>query len=167
MRKFVRTLLLLLIFAIMFPFVFPWKDGKPLLSLSDLKMPKIAGVELPELPDIQLPGREKEEEPARKPHQPVKLYRWKGAGGNVEFGNQPPQGVAYEIVEVNPDANVIQVAKPAAPAAEAPLQEEKKGVSIPSPLTVSPGEAMQLLEDTQRIREMSEERLKQHDALLQ
>ncbi len=165
MRKYLRTLLLLLVFAAIFPFVYPWKDGKPLLSWSDIKLPPL---QLPELPEIRLPGSR---ETAREPHQPVKLYRWQDATGNIQFSNTPPaEGVTYEQVEVNPDANLIQ-ALPAGNTSEeettAKQEVSEAGSTLPSPLTVSPGEALQLMEDARHIREMSEQRLRQHEALTQ
>ena len=160
MRKFIRLLLMLLLFAAIFPFVYPWKDGKPMLSWSDIRMPTMPEITLPELPK---PG-----EATRESNQPVTLYRWQGPDGSTQFGSEPPaEGINYEVVAVNPDANLIQ----ALPPSEAPVEaEEKEGgnsTSLPSPLTVSPGEAMQLMEDAKNIREMSEERLRQHEALAQ
>ena len=168
MRKIIRTLLFLLIFAAIFPFVYPWKDGKPMLSWSDLKMPEMPSVALPDIPDISLPG---DETTTRKPHQSVKLYRWQGEDGSTQFSNEPPAGaVAYEIVEVNPDANLIQ-SVPTDDASVAAKTETAESAdttsSLPSPLTVSPGEALQLIEDARNLRELSEERLRQHEALTQ
>jgi hypothetical protein len=166
-RKINRILLLLLLLAVIFPFTFPWKDGKPMLSWSDLQLPGMPSLKLPELADISLPGKEEE---AREPHQPVKLYRWQTPDGSMQFSNEPPpSGVRYEVVEVNPDANLIQ-GQPLAAAEEESVTPEEgtaPAASLPSPLTVSPDEAMQLFEDAREIREMSEERLRQHEALTQ
>lgn len=161
MRKFIRLLLLLLLFAVIFPFTFPWKDGKPMLNLSDIRMPNMPSVTLPELPGAG--------EATRESNQPVTLYRWQGADGSTQFGSEPPaNGVKYEEVEVNPDANLIQALPPSAPPEASETQEENTLSSpLPSPLTVSPGEAMQLMEDAKKIRQMSEERLRQHEALTQ
>lgn len=161
MRKFIRLLLLLLLFAVIFPFTFPWKDGKPMLNLSDIRMPNLASVTLPELPGTG--------EGSRESNQPVTLYRWQGADGSTQFGSEPPaEGSNYEVVEVNPDANLIQALPPSVPA-EADKSAEAKAPSspLPSPLTVSPGEAMQLMEDAKKIQQISEERLRQHEALTQ
>jgi hypothetical protein len=169
MRGFSRTLLLLLLIAAIFPFVFPWKDGKPLLSWSELKVPGIENIEIPDIPDIPLPGIKEDDEATRKPHEAVKLYRWQAADGSMQFSNEPPRGVAYEIVEVHPDANIIQPQPLNAPDSEGDADSgsvEEKSLSIPSPLTVTPGEAMQLLEETRRLKEMSQER-QQHEAVMQ
>jgi hypothetical protein len=156
-------MLLLLVFAAIFPFTFPWKDGKPMLSWSELKLPGMPEVEVPE---ITLPGSE---EQARDPHQPLSLYRWQDSEGGAQFSNEPPpEGVAYQRVEVNPDANLLQAPPPAIKQeSPSPQGETAPDSSLPSPLTVSPGEAMQLIEDAHEIREMSEQRLRQHEELTQ
>ena len=160
MRKAIRLLLLLLL-AVIFPFTFPWKDGKPMLSLSDIRMPNMSSVTLPELPGQGGTSRES--------NQPVTLYRWQGADGSTQFGSEPPaNGVTYQVVEVNPDANLIQALPPSDTPDTAETEGDKSATSpLPSPLTVSPGEAMQLMDDVKKIRQMSEERLRQHEALSQ
>lgn len=160
MRKIIRTLLLLLLFAAIFPFVYPGKDGKPLLSWSELKMPTLHSFNLPQMPDIALPGKE---EP-RAPHQPVKVYRWQGEDGGIQFSNEPPTPeVAFTVVEVNPDANLIQA--PSADNNTRGAKTETPSSPFPSPLTVSPGQALQLIEDARNVQKLSDERLRQQDAL--
>jgi hypothetical protein len=166
MRNLIRLLLLLLLFAALFPFVYPWKDGKPLLSWSALKLPQLSSLQLPEIPDIALPGKT---ESTADTHQPVRVYRWQGEDGGIQFSNEPPPaGVAYTVVEVNPDANLIQAPSPAAPHASA---EETKATEpsgkLPTPLTVSPGQALQLIEDARKVQQLSDERLRRQEALSQ
>jgi hypothetical protein len=177
MRTLIRTLLLLLLFAALFPFLYPWQDGKPLLSWSALRAqfgaPAMPNLSLPKRPWPSLTGIESGGETgARQPHQPVVVYRWQGADGSAQFSNEPPApGVAYEVVEVNPDANLIQA--PVQP----PVKESRSGtatqgaegapaMALPSPLTVSPTEAMQLLKDARKVQELSVERLRQQEAQL-
>ena len=160
MRKYIRLLLLLLLFAAIFPFTFPWKNGKPILDWRELKMPETTTVELPEL---TLPQGEETTRPA---HQPVTLYRWKDSDGVIQFGNEPPGGgIAFETVEVNPDANLLQAPTAAPQGQESGAEAPSASPSLPSPLTVSPEEALQIFEDAKEIREMSEERLRQHEAI--
>lgn len=171
MRKIIRTLLLLLVFAAIFPFTFPWKDGKPMLSWSDITMPTMPKVELPKVSAISEPQQEGEKEgPDRAAHQAVKLYQWTGADGSMNFSNEPPPaGLAYKLIDVHPDANLIQ-ALPTITAEESGSNTEgdgpANGAMPPSLLTVSPGEAMQLMEQAQELKQLSEERLQQHEALM-
>ena len=167
MRKINRILLLLLLLAAIFPFTFPWKDGKPLLNWSDITKPEIPEITLPEMPELADLTKSDNKEEIRAPHQPVTLYRWQSDDGGIQFSNElPPQGVSYEVVEVNPDANIVQAITPETGQKPA-TEEEASGISLPSPLTVSPQEATQLLEDARKIRDMSEERLRQHEAIMQ
>ncbi len=167
MRKHIRILLLILVVAAVIPFVYPWKDGKPLLSWSDIRLPQGPAIELPELPEMALPGKE---DSPRAPHQPVKLYRWQDAEGGIQFSNElPPVGVTFEIVEVNPEANLIQaqpVNREDGSESATLIDDSASQTRLPSPLTVSPGEAVQLYEDAHEIREISEQRLRQQEELL-
>jgi hypothetical protein len=159
-RKLNRTLLLLLLLAVIFPFTFPLKEGRPLLSLSDLGLPK--------MPSLGLPG---DGEAAGGSGQPVIFYRWQGSDGRAQYSSEPPaSGVAYEVIEVDPDTNLIQ----AVPVEEIDRGEEEASSGteqprsmLPSPLTVSPEEAMQLFKDAREIREISEQRLRQTESLAQ
>jgi hypothetical protein len=89
----------------------------------------------------------------------------------MQFSNQPPVGVAdYEVVEVNPDANLIQsipVEETGTAEKSGAIKAEKPSTSLPSPLTVSPGQARQLIEDARTMQKLSEERLRQQQALTQ
>ena len=139
-----------------------------MLSWSDLRMPDMPSVTLPEMPQISLPSAD---DATREPYQPVQIYRWQGADGSIQFSNEtPPERVDYELVEVNPDANLIQAVPTGDTGSndKTGMEEESAASSsLPSPLTGSPGEAMQLMEDAHKLRELSEERLRQHEALIQ
>ncbi len=102
-KNMIRTLLLLLVLGAVFPFVYPWSDGKPLLSLNDLALPAAPDLSLP---DIALSQSDK---PAG---QPVVVYKWQDAEGGWQFGSKPPQGVNYEVVELDPNANLLPGVKP-------------------------------------------------------
>lgn len=166
MRRFMITLLLLLVFAGVLPFVFPW--GKPMLSWEKVMDEGISSISIPDIPELSSLTLPWQEEKARTVGEPITLYRWEDADGTPQYSNEPPVGVSYERVKVQPDANLIQAIKTESAHAR---KEAETGVSEApknglSPLTVSPEETMQLLEDTQRLREVSEERLRQHEALI-
>lgn len=166
MRNLIRLLLLLLLFAAVFPFIYPWKDGKPLLSWSALKLPHLSSLKLPEMPDIVLPGKT---ESRGEAHPPVKVYRWQGEDGSIQFSSEPPaKWVAFEVVEVYPDANLIQAPSPALPPASTEEMKATEASSkLPTPLTVSPGQALQLIEDARKVQQLSDERLRRQETLSQ
>lgn len=166
MRKFTRTLLMLLLFAAIFPFLYPWKDGKPLLSWSQLSLPQLPQETMPTSTPSPSPDEEDTRERKREPNRGVMIYRWRGSDGEVQFGSTPPpKGVAFESVEVLPDANLIQSTTAVAPADSA--DEPSPATSpLPTPLTVSPEQLKQLFEDAHRLQQFSTERLQQQQELL-
>lgn len=95
-RKIIKLLLLLLLLSGILPFVYPF--GRPLLTLSDISLPKLEkiGEKLPDLPKFDT-----------RSGQTVTVYRWRDNSGNWSFGSEPPAGVQAETMTVNPDANLI------------------------------------------------------------
>jgi hypothetical protein len=112
-RKIIRLLLLLLLFAALAPFVLPLNHGKPLLSLERLR--------LPAMPEISLPSvQESQDNPT------VTAYKWRDAEGNWQFASEPPQGLPYETIELDPNTNLLQGLKNTpAPAAEDARQSDE------------------------------------------
>lgn len=98
-RKVIRTLLLLLVVATLFLFVYPLKDGKPLLSVDKIRLPAMPDVSLP---DVALPTS------GTGDTAEVTIYKWQDSEGGWHFSNEPPPaGVRYETSRINPDANRI------------------------------------------------------------
>ncbi len=117
-RKMLRMLLLLLVFAAVVPFVYPLKNGKPLLSLEQLRLPSLPELSLPELP---LPSPNN-----AAGNGTVTAYKWRDAQGNWQFDSEPPKDVAYETMELDPNTNLIQGMKAApSPAPAEPAMTEK------------------------------------------
>jgi len=133
-----------------------------MLDWRELSLPEVAPIELPE---FNLPPGESAE---RQPHQPITLYRWLDNSGGVQFGTTPPtDGIPYETLEVHPDANLIQPPVATSLPQQSQRRESSPSPSLTSPLSTSPQEAMQIMQDAREIREMSQERLRQHEALTQ
>lgn len=121
-RRLIASLLALLVIAAILPFVLPLgKDGKPLLE-----PPKFALPSAPELPNIDpgqwLAGEEQDNE--------VTVYRWQDEQGQWHYGEQPPEGVAYEERTLDTDANLIQALPPASPPTTAPSLGGRLGESL-------------------------------------
>lgn len=138
-RNFIRTLLLLFVFSAVFPFVYPWQDGKPLLSLNQLKLPA-----LPELPWSN----------TDRADQPVTVYKWQDAEGSWQFGNEPPQGVAYESRELDPNTNLLAGVE-AAPSATPVTTEGKLPVQTGTELVYgyTPDKIEAMMEKTRQVRD--------------
>lgn len=144
-KNLIRTLLLLLVFSIVFPFVYPWKDGKPLLSLNQLKFPTLPEMSLPELP------LSKQED-----GQKVTVYKWQDAQGSWQFGNQPPQGVAFVVLELDPNTNLLAaeettpVSTPAATPEKQPPAEPGSGEIV---FGYTPDKIEAMMEKTRQVRD--------------
>lgn len=86
-----KKLILLLSLAIVLAFILPW--GNPLLTWKQLKQYKSA---------IPLPATVHDDQ------REVTVYRWRDTEGNWHFSNEPPaEGIDYQVLEVNPDTNLI------------------------------------------------------------
>lgn len=161
-RIVIRILLLLLVLAGIFPFVYPMKDGKPLLSLDDIVLPKLPDVSLP---DVSLPG---DEPPAGTP---VTIYKWRDSSGNLHFSSEkPPAGVAYEAGEVDPNANLIQGVA-TVPAKTSP-QTSGKGDAAPSSdkpsvFGYTPEKISEMMEQTRKAKKALEERQQADQQLME
>ena len=110
MRLFVKIIVTTLVLAGLLSFTqFKGKDGRPLMSLDSLKIPKL---ELPGLPDT--PGRTEQD----------RVYRWSDAEGVIHFTDTPrPSGVDYTVKAYDPNANLIQ-SVPAEKPVEPPRRKE-------------------------------------------
>jgi hypothetical protein len=152
-RSVIRVLLLLLVFAGIFPFVYPLKDGKPLLSLDQLTMPKIPDVSLP---NVSLPLSE--DKPAATP---VTVYKWQDAEGNWHFSNEPPPaGIPYESSEVDPNANLIQGvnSSPAATAEETQSKRNSDKTDKEVVFGYTPEKVGEMMEKTRNVKKALEQR---------
>ncbi len=155
-RLVIKSLLALLVLAGAVPFVLPLRDGKPLLSWSDIKLPKLPV----EVPDVSLPAD------SSSP-QEVALYRWRDADGVIQFSNEPPPpGIAFESVSIDPNANIVQPFTAPEPKAGEPGPGQPPQTAQPgSPY--SPENVQQLFEDTHKIRETADARTRDLERTLQ
>lgn len=142
-KRIIRTLLLLLVFAAIAPFVYPLKNGKPLLSFEQLR--------LPSLPDIPLltGGNTSESET-------VTAYKWRDSQGNWQFGSEPPQDVPYEAVELDPNTNLLQRVKSApepAPAKRAAMDKTPDAGEEDVVFGYTPEKIEAMMEKTREVRD--------------
>ncbi len=129
MGLFLKLMMFLVVLGLAAPFVLKGPDGKPLMSLDKIVMPKTP--EIPdsvknlaeELPDIENPMEEKK--------APTKVYSWRDENGVMQFSNTPPPSSTQSVAvkQYNPDSNVVKMEQP--PVVEEPesatLSEGGKG----------------------------------------
>jgi hypothetical protein len=158
-RTIIKGLLALLVVAGAAPFILPLDEGRPLLSLDDLKAPS-----LPELPKVDLtsPAGESAAEPG-----PAHVYRWKDEGGNWHYSDEaPPEGTAYETIVTEPVRNTIPA--PAQPASE-PEGTAAAGASeddTDTPSIYSPEGVRKVLEDARDVQTLMDDHNKRLDGQL-
>jgi hypothetical protein len=156
-RKLIRILMLVLIFATAFLFIYPMKNGKPLLSLGALHLPSIPEVPLPEIPSL---GQGKGD-------APVTVYQWQDSNGGWHFSNEaPPAGVRYEARTVDPNTNLLQSE---GATASAPPEQRHSSPSTDQTLDFdySPESISRVLEQTDKVREAAEQRQRQQQEIIE
>ncbi len=160
MKFFVKLMITVVVLAVLLPFTFlKGKDGKPLMSLSDLKAPNLS---MPKVPDAL-----KSANPANKAGGKDIIYKWKDAKGVLHFSSTPPPaGIKYSAKGYDPDMNLIQSVKveeeKPAPAAEVPSLEK------PSDLVgvYSPAKIKKLKQDALNVQKLLNDRNKKLEAII-
>lgn len=94
------------------------------------------------------------------------FHKWQDAHGKWHFGEAPPEGIATTVVKIDTAANVIRSVKMA--TSESVEKQERKLAKTdkpPLPMTVSPDQATNLMEDARNVESLLSERTKQLDAI--
>ncbi len=160
-RRIIKLLLMLLAFSGIIPFVYPF--GQPLLSLQTLSLPNLKTIEnnLPELPSLSIGER--------RSGETVKVYRWRDSSGNWSFGSEPPQGVQYDEMSVNPDANLIQglaQTEDKAKSETTTIQSDDGGKTV-SVMGYSAEDVSKIMQSAREARAAMEQRYQQERAIIE
>jgi len=160
MKFFVKLMIAAVVLAVLLPFTFlKGKDGKPLMSFSDLKMPNLA---MPEVPDALKDAQR------QKAGGKDVIYKWKDAKGVLHFTSKPPPaGIEYTSKGYDPNTNLIQSVKieeekPIEPFADAPKIEK------PSDLVnvYSPDKIEKLMKDAKNVQKLLNQRNQKLEAMM-
>ncbi len=165
MRLFVKLIFAALFIAVLLPFtLLKGTDGKPLMSVSDLKMPDIGLSEIAKqakLPNLSV---------SKSAHQDI-VYQWRDAEGSLHFTSQPPpEGTEYTVKGYDPRTNLIQSVKieeePEVSVTDSEQNErtQVKGASdIGNPY--SPEKVEKLFNDAKNVEKLLNDRMKQQEAM--
>lgn len=157
MKLMFKLILTILVLAFVLPFTPLMPGGKPMMSLSDIRLPEFS---IPNVPTIG-----SKEPVLRKSGKARTFYRWKDAEGKVHYSDKPPEGSAGEVasLDIDPNTNLV-------PAVEAPpepepvaskVSDKKKSADSSSPTSsYSPDAIKKLFEDANRIKQQALERNK-------
>jgi len=154
MGLFIKILLLLLVAALVAPFVLKGPDGQPLMTLDEIQKPEVLSNLKESISEVSMPfqGGEKEQPPTLKAAK-RKLYSWKDEQGNVHYSNvAPTDSASIKTIHVDPNINVIKMDKPEeGQSAALPVQEEQGQPGTgPSMISVYTPEGTQKLIDEAR-----------------
>ena len=169
MKLFVKLLLALLVIGMLLPFtLLKGRDGKPMMSFSDIQLPDFSIPDLPELPSIN--ATQTSDSQGESLAGKDVFYKWLDSEGNIQFTTTPPpEGVEYTLKGYDPNTNVIQAVKP---IAEEPEQDESaqadKQISSTEEVgnPYSPEKVEKLFDDAKNIEKLLNDRLKNQEALI-
>lgn len=166
MKLFVKLIFAALFLAVLLPFtLLKGKDGRPLMSVGDLKMPAIS---LPKVSnDAKLPRL-----PASASANQDIIYQWRDAEGSLHFTSQPPpEGTEYTVKGYDPRTNLIQSVKleeePEASNSDSEQNNRapvKEASEIGNPY--SPEKVEKLFNDARNIEKLLNDRMKQQEAMI-
>lgn len=154
-RKMITLLFLLLALVLLVLFTLPLKDGKPLRSWDDVKLPPTPALQLPQWAQGG----------ARETPAQVTVYRWRDDNGVWQYDSMPPaDGRPYESRAIDTAANADLF--PSAPRQEHPPAAPTPEPARPAPASPYSAEGIQkLFDDARSLRDMSHERQNAQDTL--
>ena len=166
MKLIWKFFIAVLIIGILLPFTFlKGKDGKPLMSFGNLKMPEFSLPDIPKLPDT---GKDSD---AVLTGNTDLIYEWKDSEGRLQFSNShPPEGIEFTVREYDPNTNVIQSVEIPAKVSEVKSEESrtnKKVISTDGSGNIySPEQIKKLIGDAKNVENVLNDRLKKQDAII-
>jgi hypothetical protein len=165
MKLFVKLMFAALFIAILLPFtILKGKDGRPLMSFSDLKMPSIS---LPKIPDSKPPASISKGMTGKDI-----IYQWRDAEGNLNFTTQqPPAGIEYSVKGYDPRTNLIQSVKiEEEPEVSVTDSEQNDRVQVKGASDIgnpySPEKVEKLFNDAKNVEKLLNDRMKQQEAMI-
>lgn len=161
MKFFLKLMIAAVVLAVLAPFtVLKGKDGKPIMSFSDLKMPDLAMPKVPDaVQDASLP----------KAGGKDVIYQWKDAKGILHFSSTPPpKGTEYTSKGYDPDTNLIQSVKTEEEQPPQTITTEAPRLEKPSDLAnvYSPDKVEKLIKDAKNVQKLLNDRNQKLDAML-
>ncbi|MDH5572300.1 MAG: hypothetical protein OEY89_11075 [Gammaproteobacteria bacterium] len=174
MKLMLKLMLVLLVLVGASPFILPGKNGQPLFSFSDLKMPDFSslfGSSKSKVVVIPEGGAANEEVNNKK--NVTTVHKWLDDSGVWQFSDQNNSGGNSEMVKINPDSNVVQAMKLAKPEEEKTSTTSDNGEkaesdlsSIPLPTTIPMKDIPKLISQTKELKNTLEQRYQEQQTLL-
>lgn len=174
MKLMFKLMLVLLVLIGASPFILPGKNGQPLFSFSDLKMPDFSSLSgSPKSKVVVIPENGTIDKEIVNKKNLTTVHKWMDDSGVWQFSDQNNSGGTSELVNINPDSNVVQAMKVAQP------EDEKSNVatdsgdntetdlsSIPLPTTIPMKDIPKLINQTKELKNTLEQRYQEQQTLL-
>jgi hypothetical protein len=161
MKLFIKFLIAALVLAVLLPFtVLKGKDGRPLMSFSNLKAPDLALPKIPDSDDLSSLSKAGKRTDV--------IYQWRDANGDLHFTSErPPEGVEYTAKGYDPDTNLIQSVEVKHEEPEA-VAVQQPAISTPSDIgnPYSPEKIEKLFKDAQNVQKLMNDRYQQQESIL-
>ncbi|MEL6209511.1 MAG: DUF4124 domain-containing protein [Pseudomonadota bacterium] len=146
-------MMLVLVLAIAGPFFLKGPDGRPMMTMDDVRgtMARTGSSFKTQWRRLRGDvGQALGDENAGK----VQMHRWKDASGQWHYGDEVPDGVVSETIYIDPDASRMD------PIEIRPRQRESSGPGLEGPV-VNPLRAKEILDDVTNARDQANERQEQ------
>jgi hypothetical protein len=156
-----KLLLFILVASVAAPFVLRDRDGHPLMSIHDMRLPEIALPDTNGLKDAVRAARNSTETASDEVHAntgtktSAKIYRWQDEEGGWHFANSAPGERGATEIAVDTSVNVMQMesAAPARdPAANTTSKDTGAGSTATSISALLPlSQAVDVMQDARRV----------------
>lgn len=156
MKKiYYRTLLTIIVVACLMPFVIKGRDGRPLMQLTDLKMPALA------VPGKESIGGMTDSFASSTQTEKVTVYRWQDDQGIWHFSDAENPSGQSEAVQVSLDRTIPGTPVNEASAQARPASRAEEMLAEPMPLL----HAGEILEQARNVETVLQQRYQRQEQL--
>ena len=162
----IKLIIVALVIAAGGLFLVEGPDGNPLLSLDDL------GLNAESFDSLSFDPRtissENLSDDSKASSGTTTIYKWKDEEGIWQFSNTPVERPGVEVMEVDGNVNIIQALDMNAynsASDSSPSSTRQTRKEIPGVMTVSPGQAAQMMDTVNNLQESVDKRKADMDAM--
>ncbi len=153
MKIFIKLLLLLLIGAIAAPFFLKTPEGRPLITLEQIKIPELSIFSTDPVSRWFRDSKDNETDS-------IKVYKWRDEKGVVHYSDYKKPGQEAELTEIK-GISIL----PSMPKSET-KQQKADTLAIPSPGTAQIGQIPKLIDDARQLEQVLGDRKKRQDEII-
>lgn len=168
MKLFIKFMIFIVVLACAGPFILKRPDGRPWMTISDLKAPDIATPDISPLTDQvkKLGGSDEENAAAEQ----TTIFKWQDKDGVWHFSDEASATTPSEEIRINHNANVVHMEKqqtpkeiPVTKSNEQVVQNESKSLDT----EVSPYEQLpNLIDKAKNVEKLLDQRQQRQEEIL-